>query len=542
MIDQGRRQALEKQTFDYVIVGAGSAGCVLANRLTEDGRHSVLLLESGPPDDHPLIAMPMGIGRLRRPGSPYYHEYQVSKGGNRGDEPWIKGRTLGGSSSINGMVYTRGSPDDYDHWAALGCHGWGWAEIGRCFVRIEDHQLGAAEWRGTGGPLRITLSGEADPLAEAVIAAAAQAGTPTVEDINDIASVTYGGFGRQPRTIARGQRFSAAAAFLRPAMARANLHNWTDAHVSEILFEGMRAVGVRIGQGSDSRTVLARREVILAAGAIESPKLLQLAGIGPASLLRALGIAVKVDAPNVGRNMREHRTISVSYDLRSGGKNRALRGLCLYQSAFRYFLQRRGPLAGATFDVGGFVKTRPGLERPDGQVGVGLFSFEGPGAVSPRPGMTMFGYFLRPQSRGTVSIRSTDPFAAPAIDANYLATQEDREHTVSLMRYMRRIAAQPSLQPFILSEVRPGAGCESDDDLIEASFTYGTSGFHVVGTCRMGADDGSVVDLALKVRGVAGLRVVDTSIMPELISGNTNGPAMAIAWRAADIILEEGRA
>lgn len=500
-----------------------------------------MLLESGPPDNHPLIAMPKGVGKLFRQNSPYYQVYLASKGGNRGHEPWLKGRTLGGSSSINGMVYTRGSPADYDNWAALGCHGWGWPQIGRCFTQIEDHQLGAAEWRGAGGPLRVTVSKESSPLADAVIAAAAEAGTSFVEDINAIESVTHGGFGRQPRTVARGRRFSAADAFLRPAMRRDNLRTLTCAPVSEILFDGMRAMGVRIGQGEVSRIVLARREVILAAGAIESPKLLQLAGIGPANLLKAVGIPVRVDAPGVGRNLREHRTISVSYELTRGGNNAALRGLGLYGSALRYFLQRRGPLADAIFDVGGFVKTKPGLTRPDGQVGVGLFSFDEERAVSPRPGMTMFGYFLRPQSCGEVSIRSADPFAAPFIDANYLATQEDREHTVSLMRYLRQIAAQPSLKHLIVSEVLPGAECQSDEELVEASFTYGSTGFHVAGTCRMGSDAKSVVDVFLNVRGVSGLRVVDTSIMPEIISGNTNGPAMAIAWRASEIIREAER-
>jgi len=347
--------------------------------------------------------------------------------------------------------------------------------------------------------------------------------------------VMQGGFARQPRTISKGQRCSAATAFLRPARRRLNLAIATKTDVLLVVFEGRRACGVRVRDSAGERQIAASREVILSAGAIETPKLLQLSGVGPGPLLRSQGIEVRIDAPQVGANLREHRTVSIVYELAHGGHNAWLRGPGLYASIVQYCLFRKGALTSATFDLGGFVKTMPGLDRPDGQVGVGLFSF-GAAGVSHRPGMTMFGYFLRPQSQGKIEIRSPDPSVPPYIEANYLATEADRAHTVSLMRYMRKIGSQPALAFFGAAEILPGPDCEGDQQLIDASFQFGSSGFHVAGTCRMGSDSASVVDPELKVRGVDGLRVVDTSIMPELVSGNTNAPAMAVAWRAAELI------
>jgi choline dehydrogenase-like flavoprotein len=525
---------MSEPAYDYVIVGAGSSGCVLAERLSADPDIRVLLVESGPADDHAFIAMPMGFGRLMTPDSPHYWRYTASKGGNRGSEAWVKGRTLGGSSSINGMVYVRGMPADYDAWEAGGATGWNWATIERCFQAIENHQLGEGGSRGTDGPLKVSVPTGRDRLSAAVLAATRQAGADVVADINDPSTQDAGGFGPQPCTIDGGRRWSAASAFLRPARKRRNLTVLTDTDVTALSFDGRRTTGVEVRHAGQARTIGVRREVILSAGAINSPKILQLAGIGPGRHLSGLGVPVLVDLPGVGANLCEHRTVSTVFRLRRGGSNSGLRGPGVYFSALRYYLARSGPLARSMFDVGGFVRTFEGLERPDAQIGIGFHSFDAAGITS-FPGMTMYGYQMRPQSRGRTEICSTDPAAPPFIDANYLATPDDRRHVVALLRHMRRIAAQPALAGLIEEEVRPGPEAQTDDDLIEASFTFGGPGYHVAGTCRMGTDEMAVVSPELKVRGVEGLRVVDTSVMPQL-SGNTNAPAMAIAWRAAEIM------
>jgi len=528
-----------QDSYDYVIVGGGSSGCALAYRLTEDPNVSVLLIESGPEDSSPFIAMPMGIGKLTgtKPGigdSPYLSYYTASKGGNHPEEIWFKGRTLGGSSSVNGMVYVRGTPRDYDGWAEAGCPDWGWNTVGRCFTEIENHQLGAKQWRGGAGPLRVTLN-PTDKICKDIIAAAAQAGTPSVPDINDVDAVLNGGFGPQPRTIWRGQRFSAARAFLKPARQRRNLDVMTDTDVLNVTFDERRATGVCVQTNGETRNISAKRETILCAGAIHSPKLLQLSGIGPTALLESLGIPVRVAAPGVGKNLQEHRTIVNTYRLKHGGRNSNLRGFGLFKSLLSYALLRRGALSNCIWEVGGFVKTMPHLPHPDCQIGVGPFTLTMDGVES-EPGLTLFGYVLRPDSRGEISITSPDPRKPPRIMANYLTASMDRDHTVALYRYMRTICEQSPLKDYIQHEILPGPARVSNDDLVDAAFTMGTCAYHVSGTCRMGSDDEAVLDPQLRVRGVMGLRVADTSIMPTLISANTNGAAMVIGWRAAELI------
>ena len=529
------------QGYDYIIIGAGSSGCVLANRLSADPAVRVLVVESGPDDTSALIRMPRGIGKLLAPGNPHVWDYQVSPGGNAAPETWLKGRAVGGSSSVNGMVYIRGAPYDYDGWRALGCTGWGWDEIGPCFAALEDHPLGAKQGRGTGGPLRITIHPSGDPLCDAVIAAAGQLGVAHVDDINDMPAVNEGGMGYQPTTTWRGKRFSAARAFLTPARGRPNLEVLPETDVLRVDIVDGRATGVTIRNKAGERTISARREVILSAGAIQSPKLLQLSGIGPGALLQAHGILVAVDAPNVGRNLREHRYLSTQYRVTGNSLNHRFGGVGLLRSLLSYALFSRGPLTHSAHEVGGFVKTRPGLEHPDAQIGVGLYSMHADAngiAIDPYPGMTILGYFTRPESQGELRIQSPDPAVAPFIDANHFSAEIDRITAVSLFRWLRALGAQPALADWIVEETLPGKKIATDDDILQNALALGGTSYHICGTARMGSDDAAVLDPQLRVRGVTGLRVADTSIMPTIVSGNTNAPAMAIGLRAADFILQ----
>lgn len=523
-------------TFDYIIVGAGSSGSVLASRLSADPMQRVLLIEAGGPDTSPLIDMPRGFGRLLADPN-HVWMYQVDKtGGHNAPEFWVRGKTLGGSSSVNGMVWVHGLPGDYDAWERQGCVGWGWPELSRCFKALEDHQLGEGGGRGVGGPVKVTQHPERAELCEAMIAAARTCGLPITEDLN---SVDGEGFGYQPRNIWRGRRQSAAKAFLRPARGRANLTVMTDTLALRVVFEGGRAVGVQIRRDGRDDIVRAGREVVLCAGALHSPKLLQLSGVGPADHLRSLGIDVVCDSPDVGENLREHRLLSMQFRVTRGSQNHHFNGALLYATALNYFLFGRGALASAAFEVGGFVKTRPELDRPDAQLGMGPMSLDrsaGRFAMEREPGALCGGYAMRPDSRGSVRITGRDPDAPLQIQPNYLSEESDRRTSVGIVRFTRRLFAQPALQEYVVRESSESAEAQTDDEIIDAFHRIGAAGFHAAGTCRMGADSRSVVDPQLRVRGVRGLRVVDISVMPSLVSGNTNAPAMAMAWRAAELI------
>jgi choline dehydrogenase len=529
-----------QRKYDYIIVGAGSAGCVLANRLSEDRASSVLLIESGPADSSPLIAMPRGIGKLLAAGNPHVWDYQAVPRPGLEPELWLKGRTLGGSSSINGTVYVRGAPADYDNWEALGCTGWGWQNIGPHFVALEDHELGPSQWRGVGGPLKISVHPAGDPLCEAILNAATQAGTPRAADVNDVKTVAGGGMGYQPVTTYKGKRYSAARAFLTPVRDRPNLEVLTDTDVLRIEFQNRRATGIQVRDRDGTRAIAVAGELILAAGAIESPKLLQLSGIGPGELLQSLGIPVVLDVPSVGGNLREHRYLAMQYRVTGGSLNNRLSGVGLLRSFLNYTLRSKGALTHSAHEVGGFVKTRPELDRPDAQIGVGLYSMSVSGKtvnIDTHPGITIGGYFMRPESQGTVRIQSADPAVRPSINANHLSADIDVRSALSLFRWIRRLATQPALAPWLVSETTPGVGFQTDEQIIEAFLRYGSTAYHVCGTVRMGKDTDAVLDPQLRLRGVDNLRVADTSIMPTLVSGNTNAPAMVIGLRAAELIL-----
>ncbi|NIJ35959.1 choline dehydrogenase-like flavoprotein [Sphingopyxis panaciterrae] len=529
--------------FDYIICGAGAAGCVLAYRLSEDPAIRVALIEAGPRDRHPFISMPKGLAKVMQdPKHLWVHMSEPEDSTAGQSEAWVRGRVLGGSSSVNGMMYVRGQPADFDAIAEKSSDDWGWTHIGAAYRALENHELGAGETRGDAGPLKISMPTQQLPISNAQVAAGEAMGWANKVDVN--APDDQVAIGYAPRTIFKGKRQSAAQAFLRPAEKRANLTVLTDRTVDRILFAGKRAVGVAVLHGGKRERIEAAHEVILCGGAMASPAILERSGIGDEGRLAALDIPLVHHNAEVGEGLIEHRGIIMQWKLTKAAlsQNRVFGGWRLLLATLRYYLTGDGPMSAAAYEIGGWFKTRPGLNRPDAQMLIAPFSFDMATQrtqLEKHPGMNAVVYPLRPTSRGSIHIATRDPDVAASFKPNYRANDEDRAAMIGAVHVMRDYAKQAPLASMIAGETLPGPAFDSDSEILAAYDRFGTCGYHAVGSCRMGKDAASVVDPALKVRGVERVRVIDTSIMPVIPSGNTNGPTMAMAWRAADIILRD---
>ena len=533
-------QRSDHAIYDYVIIGAGSAGCVLANRLSENGRHTVLLLEAGPKDDYPWIHIPIGYGKtMFHPVYNWGFRTEPEPGMNNRKMYWPRGRGLGGSSSINGLIFVRGQPEDYDRWAALGNRGWGWADVLPYFRKSEHNTRGASEFHGADGPMWSSDIREKHELMEAIIHAANELGVPRNDDFNGAAQEGVGYYQLFTRN---GWRCSSATAYLRPAQRRRNLRVETGAQATAIAFEGTRATGVKYLQHGVTCAARVAREVILAAGALQSPQLLQLSGVGRAAVLEEMGIPVIRDVPGVGENLQDHLQLRLMYKVRKPiTTNDQLRSFFgKLKIGLRWLLLRKGPLAIGINQGGLFTHVLPESRTPDIQFHFAALSAEMAGGTPHDwPGCTFSVCQLRPESRGTVTIKSRDPLEPPAMRPNYLAAEADCRCAIEGVKFARRLAAAPALAEYIGEEYRPGVAATSDEALLEFARNHGATIFHPSGTCRMGTDAMAVVDERLKVHGLAGLRVVDCSIMPALTSGNTHAPVVMIAEKAADMIRED---
>jgi len=528
---------MEGAEFDYVIVGAGSAGCVLANRLSENPTDRVLLLEAGGPDSNPWIHIPVGYFKtMHNPAVDWCYRTEPDPGLNGRALDWPRGKVLGGSSSLNGLLYVRGQPQDYDRWAQMGNTGWGWSDVLPLFRRSEDQERGASDLHGVGGPLSVSDMRVSRAICDAWIEAAKAEGIPYNPDIN---GPVQEGMTNAQLTMRNGKRCSAAVAFLRPAMGRANLTVVTRAQTSRIKIADGRVTGVTwLDPEGAAHDVKVRGEVILSAGAIASPQILMLSGIGDAEALTEHGIAPLTHLPGVGANLQDHLQARLVFKCNEPTLNDEVRSLLgKARIGLRYALFRRGPMTMAASLVIGFTRTRAGLETPDIQYHIQPWSADSPGeGVHPFSAFTASVCQLRPESRGHLALKSADVRDHPLIHPNYLSTETDRRTIVDGVRQAQAIAAQAPLAAKISAPHSPGPGDHDDTAILDWVRNTATTIYHPSGTCRMGTDPGAVVDSRLKVHGVRGLRVADCSIMPEIVSGNTNAPAIMIGEKASDMI------
>jgi choline dehydrogenase len=534
-------------TYDYIIVGAGSAGCALAYRLSREASRRVLLLEAGGRDRYPVIHIPLGFAfMMKNPKVNWCYETQPEPNLHNRKISWPRGRVLGGTSCINGMVYIRGQREDYDHWAAQGNDGWSYDQVLPYFKRAEHKAEGADAYHGVGGPLWVeeVSPGEKLELADLFVQAAVQTGLPFNEDFN---AGDQEGAGSYQLNIRQGQRQSTARTYLKLCEKRPNLTILTGALAQRLAIENGRATGVeyrisqRRGEGPLQRA-RASGEIVLCGGVINSPQLLELSGIGERERLESLGIDVLCDLPGVGENLQDHLTVNIQQGLRGVPTfYEETRPLAMTGNLFKYLFRRRGLLAHPASQVGAFFRTSDDQATPDAQIHFAPAASEtdSKGNMKTRPGTTATVCHLRPQSRGSVHIRSRDPAEAPAIHANYLDAEGDRRAIVAAVRRVRDIFAAPALDSFREKEILPGADARSDEEILSYVRATAESVYHPVGTCKMGSDELSVVDERLRVRGVEGLRVADASIMPTIVSGNTNAPAIMIAEKCADMLLQD---